>query len=224
MKTFRQDRHLTQAEMAERLGVNRSRYANWEIGRAYPRPREATRFEDMEASELLVVREQRTGFAPLTPTPLAKIKLWGPVGAGVEPNLRDGERDLYVPADFAADDFGGLVCDGDSMLPYLHPGDYLIFKECKDVRLDKLFAVRPPDGGEPLVKKLVYDAGEGEWILRSLNPRYPDKSATHYELMGYLVGLISANSGLKLGPDRRGIDERYIEDNLKSRLNLPEKK
>lgn len=199
--------------MARELGVSRTRYVNWENGPYGPnpdiQPKLTERLDDLE-------RMHSGGLARLKGQAQGKLKMFGNVGAGSEPYHGDSEGEMDVPIEFAAEDFGGLVCEGDSMLPYLHPGDTLVFLNCTQARLNKLFAVRPTKGGYPLVKRLVYE--DGKWLLRSFNVRHKDLPLEDYTLLGYLAGFISGDGHIKVGPIRDGITETFLLERFQTRI------
>lgn len=206
---------VTQEEMAERLGVQRSVYKNWEYGSNMPPATVLERLHDMgmEAS-----KERRQVMSKLRSGAVARLKVLGAIGAGTEPNSQPEPSELdSVPVEFARADYSGLVVEGDSMLPYLQPGDILVFKDSKIPKLNRIMAVRVDDAPELLVKRLVH--GPEGWELHSANPAYKPIVATHkIECLGFLVGVIG--DALRLGPDERGLDEQYIETHLRSRLPI----
>lgn len=69
----------------------------------------------------------------------------------------------------------------------------------------------------PIAKK-AQRTSENRIELVSYNTTFPPIDAEEVVTLGYLVGLISANGGLKIGPIDAGIDEHYIEMELTSRL------
>lgn len=209
LREIRDRLRLTQPEMADRLGTTRATYKNWEYGAAQIPERVLKRLSTLEQRSV-------QGFSQLQPAPMGTLRILGGIGAGSEPG--DSDDDIQsVPIEFTGPDIGGLICEGDSMMPYLHPGDILVFVEHQSPRIGKLFAVRKPNG-RPIVKKLIHEKEHG-FALKSFNPNQPDiTSIDGYELMGFLIGFISPDGGVKVGPFRSGIDERYIDDALRGRL------
>lgn len=205
---------VTQEEMAERLGVRRSVYKNWEYGMNAPPASIIARLEDLglEAS-----KERAKAMAKLRSGATARLKVLGSIGAGSGPDGQPDPEELEsVPVEFARSDYSGLVVEGDSMLPYLQPGDILVFKDTRIPKLNKIMAVRVDGGPELLVKRATHAGGDG-WELHSANPSYPPVHPGHQlECLGYLVGIIGDT--IRIGPEELGIDEKYIEVHLRSRL------
>lgn len=208
--SIRKKLRLKQREMADALGVGFDRYRNME----YRHPTK----EALDAARFMLAKDQPIGLLGLRPTATGKLRVLGSVGAGPGPEYARDDWEMYVPVEFSRDDYGGLTVppDATSMLPTIHPGDTLIFKVQPVPKLNKILAVRLPGDTYPVVKKCVYK--DGKLTLRSLNPEFPDLAIDGGEVLGYLVGIISVDYTIRIGPEDSGIDERFVEDHMRSRL------
>ena len=166
--------------------MTRGGYANYEAGTA-PIP------ED----RLLVLR--RMGFqvtniedpAHLRPESVVPIPYIGllaasdPVKWG-DPYLSDSFE--YVPCEFA--DKPGRYCgriDGDSMFDFLHPGDVVVFDP---INVPRLTYVQLFVSDDSLACVKVTQHNGTDFVLRSINPKYPDVVRQAGEYKGVLVGIL----------------------------------
>lgn len=179
--------HLTQTEMAERLGVSRAKYKNWEYGTEPP-------FRIIETAELLSLAEGNTvgGVKSIRKLPMAKVPIVGSVsaGAGTDDNFEDM---IYVPAHMVNEPSNAWVAEGDSMMPWIQPGDIIIAKDHRVQRINTPFLVRREDG---TISVKVLKFRDGSWILHSLNPAYNDEPA-EVELIVYVTGIYRVQGSLE---------------------------
>lgn len=197
---------MTQAELADQLGMSRGTYKNYE-------------YQQAPSDEMLEKVASISGaMKPLVPARSAKLRVVGSVGAGPVPLSEIDEYGIYVPIEFAQPDYQGLVLGSDaiSMWPYLQPGDTLVAKPSSTPRAGKWVLVRLGNDLTPVVKKM--EVHKGALILRSLNPASESPSIDGATMLGVVTGLISADGRMKIGPEDSGIDERYMELHLGSRL------
>lgn len=212
---------MTITKLAERIDVSYDVLSNMCTGRTKPttdvvdKIRRVLRlpatwpYDVIEASSKQLQR--------LAPMPTGRIKIAGPIGAGVAPNhASDADDSLNVPLEFARESHSGLVAQGDSMMPFIHPGDVLIFRDSPLEKIGKIVCAKVDNEPFPVAKKLVFE--DGSFRLRSLNPAYGDMSARSIQMIGYLIGIVGAEGLLAIGPDYAGIDEVYIQNHLSSRL------
>jgi len=119
-------------------------------------------------------------------TPLAPIPLVGKASAGPgEHNVDVEDRELWVPERLATLGTIAKVVDGLSMVPWLLPDDYAIFKQRSQPKRGYAFLIKMPDG-EERIKVTAID--RGEWILRSLNPTFAPEPLGGAQVLGILVG------------------------------------
>lgn len=202
---------LTQEEMAAALGLSYGQYRNYEY-----RP-------DQELPPDLLAKLRKMGYQksrqapmlPVAPGLSGTIKLVGSVAAGFETNTTH-EGLVYVPIEFARDYYSACICDGDSMMPILHHGDTLIFKDQARPISRLPFAVRYESDNSVVVKEMTYK--DNYWYLRSWNPLFEDRPLEGGQLLGYLVGIISRDGAFKIGPVEEGLSLNRIEDFLRGRL------
>lgn len=196
----------TQEEMAQALGLKRGTYKNYEYIIDPP--------DDLLAQVRAMVSQMR----PTAAAPTGRLRVIGSAGAGPIPASESDEDLMYVPVQFAREDYQGLVLGQDalSMWPYLHPGDTLIFKASATPRAGKIVAVRLAGESMPVVKKMTVEAGR--LALVSLNPSYPHPDIEGATMLGVLAGIISADNRVQIGPEDAGLSETDIESYFRSRL------
>lgn len=183
---------MKQTELAARAGISRGRLANWEVGKSDPRNmsivnRIASILE--VPVEVLrdgaVVREDPT--LPRTRSiPTGRLKVYGALSAG-DGNASEGDESFIdVPIELAREDYGAMMIEGDSMMPFLYPGDTAIFQDFRREKVGHVVAACIED--HKWVAKLCAFDGK-QFVLRSLNPQYPD-IIEDFRIQGFLVGLI----------------------------------
>lgn len=180
---------LDQKGLADMLGVSRSAVGNWEAEKPTPMPADmrgkvAALFPDIP------LQSEGGPKLPgvLVPEETGKVKVYGSVSAGDGNTSSVDGAELEVPVQFARQDFGALVVEGDSMMPFLMPSDITIFRDHRQEKVGHIMCAQTA-AGEWVVKKLVYESGS--FRLRSLNSErnYPDIEPP-FTLCGYLVGLV----------------------------------
>jgi SOS-response transcriptional repressor LexA len=203
---------MTQEQLAEALEIPFGKYTQYEY-----RPEQKI---DAEILAKLKKMGYKPGavpeLSPVTAAPTGTIKLMGAVAAGLESNTtHDGL--VYVPIEFSRPYFSACICDGDSMMPILHHGDTLIFKDQTRPIARLPFAVRYESDNCVVVKEMAFK--DNLWVLRSWNPAYEDRPLDGGQLLGYLVGIISRDGAFKIGPVEEGLTINRIEDYLRGRLS-----
>ncbi|MBA7702868.1 hypothetical protein ES703_111643 [subsurface metagenome] len=139
IKRLREERHLTQAELAKRAGISRSYLAQIEIGR-YQSYRGTTlrklaRGLDMELGQLTTEIHGVT--KPITETPeqiLEKLKLAQPISVPIYSEFPVHAGDLTEPVDYiyrarprgAPKNIEGYMIHGDCLEPKIKDGDIII--------------------------------------------------------------------------------------------------
>jgi phage repressor protein C with HTH and peptisase S24 domain len=128
----------------------------------------------------------------LKPSGMARIRLIGTVSAGPGASDHPEEEDFWIPSRmYTGVEFGFLV-EGDSLFPYVHPGDVLIAVPCKQPRYGYPMIVRHPDGS--LAAKVIAWSN-GRTVLRSTNRLEDAPADITYE--GLVVGLYGYRSGVE---------------------------
>lgn len=204
---------LTQERLAEQLGVARSTVAQWERNRNEPGPdmlRRLAAFFDVPPSYILdepapaqmQVREPQAtydrsnvsgGMMKIRGSTSFRVKIYGGISAGDGNTSPIDVDEIDIPAEFARDDYGALVIDGDSMHPFLFSSDIAIFRDWTQRKVGMITAARL-ENGDWVCKQMVYE--NGRYLLRSFNPKYPDITEG-FQPMGYLVGIVR-----DIGPER----------------------
>lgn len=151
LRALRRARHLTQAELAECLGVSKSAVAMWEGGRREP---------DVETLQYLseffgVSLDELTENAPLRPRSV-RIPVLGRVQAGIPLDAVEDILDYEeIPAELAENgEYFALQIRGQSMEPRFREGDVVIVRRQADVESGEI-AIVLVNGDLATVKKLV---------------------------------------------------------------------
>lgn len=202
LKAIRKRLHLTQEELAVRLGISRNRWSRYEYGHsripldlaeklAALHSEEQTTPSDMTHASLLF------GF-------MSQVPVVGRASAGVgETNVDSDLEPVWVPQSLARLGGIGFRIDGDSMMPALQPGDVAVFRASSTPRRGFTFLVRNPSH-EFRCKNLEWR--NNEWTLVSLNQSYPDEGLGASQVLGILVGWYrSVGTYEKLEADPHGL-------------------
>ena len=137
------------------------------------------------AGQVLEARSNATK-VPLKAEPSGRIKIYGAVSAGTGNTMTIDAEEMDVPIQFARDDYGALIIDGDSMIPFLQPSDVVIFKDWSMPKPGHVVAAQLEDGSW-VAKLMVYE--NASYKLRSLNPMYKDYDRS-FTITGFLVGIV----------------------------------
>lgn len=195
LKQFRKEGGYTQASLAEKLGIKRSRYANFEAGISHPDD------DILQALNKLGFRKQAQSEVgpPLVPASqlLIPIPSIGYVAASDKVDWTDpfeSESFEYVPPEMG-DVRGRFACKvaSDSMMPLLEPNDTLVFQRSDVPRIGHVILFRS-DENQVTVKKLAHDGTN--FVLVPLNSRY-DKQIAEGAMLGYLVGIVREKGTLR---------------------------
>lgn len=121
--------------------------------------------------------------------PMTRVPIVGRASAGDgsydHPEL--GE-DIEIPAHMSIRPSAAYVASGDSMMPWIHPGDIVVARLHKEPKPNYAMLVRRQDDSVS-VKIVRYDNG---WKLISLNESY-DPVPADVEFMGYVTGIYRVN-------------------------------
>lgn len=172
----------SQQEIADMAQIKRSTYANYELGVAQP-PHD---IHERVMASFAVLRAGKPTIPRVQASESRRIKVYGGISAGDGNTAEFDVDEVDIPAQFAREDYGALVVDGDSMMPFLQPSDIVIFRDWTREKVGHVMAAALPNG-DWVVKQLVHDGGQ--FKLRSLSGRYPDIEAP-FKLAGYLVGVV----------------------------------
>lgn len=208
-KALRTANGYTQEELADKLGINRSRIGMYETGRREP---------DFETTELiadffnvdvdyLLGRTSKTTMLPesvahgelprfsnIFPISKKRIPLLGQIACG-EPIFCNEDRESYIVAgtDVRADFC--LKARGDSMTgARIMDGDVVFIQKDAELVNGGIYAVEIDD--EATLKRVYYDETAQELRLLAENPRYPTmvysgERLAHVHLLGKAIAFQS---------------------------------
>ena len=165
LRAIRQERHMTQQQVANHLGITRQALSNYENGTREPEYDLLCRL-----AELLRCPVGRLlGFSGAYESAGARIPILGTVKGGFN-RLADQEFEGYEVADVASpDEYFFLRVTGDSMAPQIMDGDLVAVRSQPEVENGEIAVVRI--GDEATLKKVSFDGTT--MVLQPLNPAYP---------------------------------------------------
>ncbi|AJW76948.1 repressor [Marinitoga sp. 1197] len=193
LKKLRQDKGLTQEELAKKLNITRKSISAYETGRATPSPemlKVIAEFFNVTTDYLLGIDEDKNKF-PSNAIPAKFIPVVGKVSAG-NGILADENILNYLPVPQNKDVDFGLIVEGDSMEPAYNNGDYALIR--KQTSLDNgdigVFIINGNDG---IIKKFYQF--DNSIHLVSLNTKYepiviPKEEWDEFIIVGKVVGKI----------------------------------
>lgn len=175
LKFFRKRLHWTQADVASRIGVDRSTYTKYENGQSEPSLDMIQRLADLfdVSIDALI-----GGSFPASSSPNGvMVPVLGDVAGGLpmlaQENIIDYEE---VSKDLTAcGDIIGLRVNGHSMEPRICDGDVVIVRRQGDADTGDI-AVVVVNGDAATVKKIKKDADGSIWLI----PNNPAFEAVHY--------------------------------------------
>lgn len=175
LKFFRKRLHWTQADVASRIGVDRSTYTKYENGQSEPSLDMIQRLADLfdVSIDALI-----GGSVPVSSSPNGvMVPVLGDVAGGLpmlaQENIIDYEE---VSKDLTAcGDIIGLRVNGHSMEPRICDGDVVIVRRQGDADTGDI-AVVVVNGDAATVKKIKKDADGSIWLI----PNNPAFEAVHY--------------------------------------------
>lgn len=169
LKTLREERAVSQKELAHALDVAQSAVGNWESGARQPnldRIRQLASFFEVSVGYLLGAEDR-----PARDSDRYRVPVLGYVRAGLPLTAEEqvlGFEDVSREIADAGDHFA-LRVQGDSMEPYLLEGDVVIVRRQEDVDSGDT-AVVLIGGEDATVKKLIKH--ENGVSLVASNPKY----------------------------------------------------
>lgn len=176
LKILRKRRKWTQADVASRLGIERSTYTRYEIGQSEPSFDMLQRLSDLFEVSIDALVGGNSVPAPSSPNG-AMVPVLGDVAGGIpmlaQENIIDYEE---VSKDLTAcGDIIGLRVNGHSMEPRICDGDVVIVRRQGDANTGDV-AVVLVNGDSATVKKIKKDADGSIWLI----PNNPAFEAKHY--------------------------------------------
>lgn len=192
IKEFRKKQGMTQADLAEKLGVTKQTISGWENNDSTPSLERAVQISGILKCSLTELVSETSEFRNPTPfdTDTVLLPVYGEVSAGMG-EYADDKILFYADASskYGTGEYFYLRAKGDSMMPYIIDGDLLLVKKTPSVDNGKV-AVILIDGEDGVVKKVIYDARKV--TLKSYNDKYPprvfkDAEKTRLLVLGEVV-------------------------------------
>ncbi|MGI5954470.1 LexA family protein [Dysosmobacter sp.] len=187
LKVFRKKMGLTQADVADHLGIDRSTYAKYETGQSEPN------FDMLQKISLLFrtsIDVLINGNAAPTSTGGKWIPVLGDVAAGIPIEAIEDIVDYEeIDAALAATgDFFGLRIKGSSMEPRIREGDVVIVRKQDDADTGDT-AVIMVNGDSATVKRIKKEP-DGSLVLIPNNPAYDAQHFSPAEILDKPVHII----------------------------------
>lgn len=206
LRRARERQGLTQAKVAEALGVERSTYTRWESGLREPDIDTIHRVADILAVSVAYLLGETDDPTPLDQRareilerdalPVVPIPILGVIHAGDPIPAEENVIGWTAIPEYMArgGQYFGLRVKGDCFAAGtkpIHDGDIVIVRRQPDVQDGKIAVVLWPDVAEAQLRR-VYRR-DGSIILRADNPAYPPEIVKRRDLtvLGIVVHIIS---------------------------------
>ena len=194
LKEARQKANLSQAELADKLGLNLRTYGSYERGErdvSTSLLRLICQTLRVSSDELLSNEDDKPNAAPLAENKIYQIPVFSSVSAGFGAYACSDivtYMPLFIEHEADVPDMLCIKVTGDSMYPKIEDGDIIIVRKQDSVDSGSI-AVVLVDNEEGFVKKVVYDQETIE--LHSINPEYAPKIFKGEEVLRVrVVGLV----------------------------------
>lgn len=182
LKLLRNQKHLSQAQLAKEIGVSSSTIAMWESGE-----REPKNYETLEIiADFFNVNMELLLTGTIAPT---RIPVLGKVVAGIPLDAIEDIIDYEeIPHSMAkSGEFFALQIKGDSMEPRIKEGDVVIVRKQPDVKSGEV-AIVLVNGDEATIKKV--QKFNGGINLVPSNPAYEVKTYSNDDIESLPVSII----------------------------------
>ncbi len=182
LKLLRNQKHLSQAQLAKEIGVSSSTIAMWESGE-----REPKNYETLEIiADFFNVNMELLLTGTIAPT---RIPVLGKVVAGIPLDAIEDIIDYEeIPHSMAkSGEFFALQIKGDSMEPRIKEGDVVIVRKQPDVESGEV-AIVLVNGDEATIKKV--QKFNGGINLVPSNPAYEVKTYSKDDIESLPVSII----------------------------------
>lgn len=180
LKEIRENKGLTQVEVAKALGISKQAYNNYEHGRReadYEMLLKLAEFFNTTVENLLT-GENAANVSEILPSDnIHSIPIYESVSAGFGACANDniiGYIPLFITSPQEAAETLIIRVRGDSMFPRISDGD-LIQVHKQDYADNGNVVVMLIDGTEAVVKRYFCDTAREEVRLESYNPSYPPR-------------------------------------------------
>ena len=195
LKKARVDANLSQAEMAEKLGLNVRTYGSYERGErdvSTALLRNICQILNISSDELLDTRQPKPADT-LTVLPAEKIHMipvFGSVAAGFGAYASSDIIEyipLYIENDCDVENTICITVKGQSMYPKIEEGDRIVVRRQDSVDNGRIAVVMI--GDEAVVKR--FECEKNKLTLISINPEYPPRVIEGKDLEDVrIVGLV----------------------------------
>lgn len=218
LKQAREDRNLTQSDLAKLTGIGRNNFSNWEVGPTQPSKERIYKIakalgvtfdylvgEDKMSNMVWDGEENELGYSKQQSLRNANHKLTfveDPVQAGYLDFTKDSHPEalpkIYIPNFNDCDTV--FVVEGDSMFPSYSNGDFVI---CRKLENPKYIEYGHPHvlaiNGRLTVKRIFKNHTHHTFTLKSDNTFYQDFEIEKEDLHHIWVvrGSISKNTGVR---------------------------
>lgn len=182
LKLLRNQKHLSQAQLAKEIGVSSSTIAMWESGEREPKNYETLKI----IADFFNVNMELLLTGTIAPT---RIPVLGKVVAGIPLGAIEDIIDYEeIPHSMAkSGDYFALQIKGDSMEPRIKEGDVVIVRKQPDVESGEV-AIVLVNGDEATIKKV--QKFNGGINLVPSNPAYEVKTYSNDDIESLPVSII----------------------------------
>lgn len=187
LKILRKRMGLTQAEVASKLGIDRSTYAKYETGQSEPNLEMINKISALYDTSLDLLI---TGTSAPTSTGGKWVPVLGEVAAGIPIEAVEDIVDYEeIDAALAATgDFFGLRVKGSSMEPRIREGDVVIVRKQDDADTGDTVVVMV--NGDSATVKRIKKEPDGSLVLIPNNPAYDAQHFSPAEIADKPVRII----------------------------------
>ena len=185
LKAARRAKHMTQADVAEYIGLTQGAYSNWERGE--------TKIDSLQLSRLAelfgVSVDYLLGKTDVPSSSYIRVPVLGRVAAGIPIDAIEDVIDWEDISTAAAGDgeYFGLQIKGHSMEPKISDGDVVIVRRQPDVDSGDI-AVVLVNGDDATVKR-IKKSPQGVTLIPS-NPAYEPMYYTNAEIESLPVQIL----------------------------------
>lgn len=185
LKAARRAKHMTQADVAEYIGLTQGAYSNWERGE--------TKIDSLQLSRLAelfgVSVDYLLGKTDVPSSSYIRVPVLGRVAAGIPIDAIEDVIDWEDISTAAAGDgeYFGLQIKGHSMEPKISDGDVVIVRRQPDVDSGDI-AVVLVNGDDATVKR-IKKSPQGVTLIPS-NPAYDPMYYTNAEIESLPVQIL----------------------------------
>lgn len=185
-----------QAKLASDLQISTASVANWFTGKSFPSTeniKKMSKIYNLPENEIkkTFLEEGREFSASLKAVPLTdkntiSLPILADVPAGL-PDFSDADvetfwdipRWVFPGADFV------VKCNGDSLEPKIHQGDYCVIRKTEEPMHGRAMVVRTENG---VCMKVIKKLKDGTIQLCSTNPKYKPFTPNELTIIGLIIG------------------------------------